>query len=329
MSQALFGAIGVSLLGAFLMGPVAIPFLRRLKFGQSIRAEGPKTHLAKAGTPTMGAIIFLFPALLSTLLFAPFNTFTLLILVATISHGLIGFLDDFLKVSRKRSLGLKAREKLAVQIAIAVFVALVASLPAGDGLAKGLGLGLGTDLVVPYFNSRIDLGLFYIPFVVVLFLGTANAVNITDGLDGLLAGSSLATFAGYTFIALVRGQQELAVFALALVGGALGFLFYNRHPAQVFMGDTGSLALGGALAGLAVLTKTELYLVLIGGLYVAETLSVILQVISFRLTGRRIFRMSPLHHHFELLGWPETMVVHRFWLANFLFMAAGLYLWWY
>lgn len=326
MSQLLLAAFAFSLFGALVLGPLAIPFLRRLKFGQRVRDEGPKSHLSKAGTPTMGAVIFLLPALLATVVWAPFNTLTLLVLLATISHGLLGFLDDFLKISKKRSLGLRAREKLAVQVAIAVFVALVASLPA-TGTPSSLGLGLGTALRVPYLNLQLDLGLYYIPFVVLLFLGTANAVNLTDGLDGLLAGSSLVTFAAYALIALARQQLELATFALTVAGGSLGFLWYNRHPARVFMGDTGSLALGGALATLAVLTKTELFLVVLGGLYVLEALSVILQVASYRLTGRRIFRMSPLHHHFELMGWPETKVVARFWLANLLFTAAGLYLW--
>lgn len=305
----LFAAFLFALLGALAMGPLVIPLLRRLKAGQTIRAEMAASHQAKAGTPTMGGIIFVLPAVLATLVFAPRDgqalTRILIVLLLTVGHGLVGFGDDYIKVVLKRSLGLRAREKLLSQVLLAAIL--------GYGAVEVL--GLGTDITIPYVGWSITLGkpLYYL-LVLLMVWGTANAVNFTDGLDGLLAGESIITFGFYgIFVALALGQVDVAVLCLALAGGALGFLRYNAHPARVFMGDVGSFALGGALAAVAVLTKTEFLLVVIGGVYVIETLSVILQVASFKLTGKRIFKMAPLHHHFELLGWSETEVLRLFW----------------
>lgn len=307
-SWRLTAALLVAALGALAMGPAILPLLRRLKAGQTIREEMFASHQAKAGTPTMGGLIFVIPATFATLIFAPRDhdalIRTAIALTLTLGHGLVGFLDDYIKVVLKRSLGLRAREKLLMQVLLALILAY--------GAVEVL--GLGTDVVIPYLNIPLHFGkpLYYL-LVLVMVWGTANAVNFTDGLDGLLASCSVVVFTFYAiFVAAVKGYMDMAVLSIALVGGAFGFLRYNAYPAKVFMGDIGSFALGGALAALAVLTKTELLLVIVGGLFVTETISVILQVASFKLTGRRIFRMAPLHHHFELLGWPEGKVVRTF-----------------
>ena len=308
----LTAALIISFFGALALGPLVIPMLRRLKAGQTIREEMHASHQAKAGTPTMGGIIFATPAVIATTPFAPREGAglrrLLFALALPVGHGLVGFADDYIKVVLKRSLGLRAREKLLSQVALAAVL--------GYGAVEVL--GLGTDITLPYLNWSITLGkpLYYI-LVLIIVWGTANAVNFTDGLDGLLAGSAIITFGFYgIFVAAVLGYLDLTVLSLAIVGGCFGFLRYNSHPARVFMGDVGSFALGGALAAIAVLTKTEFLLVVVGGVYVIEVLSVMLQVASFKLTGKRIFRMSPLHHHFELMGWPETRVLRLFWGAG-------------
>jgi len=320
-SWRLTAALLVGVLGALAMGPVVLPLLRRLKAGQTIRAEMSAAHQAKAGTPTMGGLIFVLPAVIATLLFMPRDTDALIraaiALILTLGHGLVGFLDDYIKVVLKRSLGLRAREKLLMQVALAAVL--------GYGAVRIL--KLGTYVVVPYFNYPLELGepLYYL-LVLLMVWGTANAVNFTDGVDGLLGSCSVVVFGFYgIFVAAALGYMELGVLALGLVGGCLGFLFYNHHPAKVFMGDVGSFALGGALAALAVLTKTELLLVIVGGLFVVETLSVILQVASFKLTGRRIFKMAPLHHHFELSGWSETKVVATFTMVCLVLAVLGYF----
>jgi phospho-N-acetylmuramoyl-pentapeptide-transferase len=307
-SWRLIAALLVSFIGSIALGPVILPMLRRLKAGQTIREEMHASHQAKAGTPTMGGLLFVIPAAAATLLFSPRDTDSIIrmviALILTLGHGLVGFLDDYIKVVLKRSLGLRAREKLLAQVALAAVL--------GYGAVEVL--GLGTDVVIPYVNVAIHLGrpLYYL-LVLIIVWGTANAVNFTDGLDGLLASCSVVVFAFYAiFVSLVKGYVDMAVLGTALVGGSFGFLRYNAHPARVFMGDIGSFALGGALAALAVLTKTEFLLVIVGGLFVAEALSVILQVASFKTTGKRIFKMAPLHHHFELLGWSEGKVVRTF-----------------
>ncbi len=313
MQQLIYPA-AVAFLIALALGPILIPALRRLKFGQSIREEGPQRHLAKAGTPTMGGILILVALAIPAIIFAGKSAEVWLALFVTIGHGLIGFLDDYIKVVLKRNLGLKAREKILGQIIMAVALAYIATTY----------FGRGTDLWIPFLGANVDFGPLYYILIFLVLIGTTNAVNLTDGLDGLAAGTTTIAAAAYAVIALAFGKEPLAVFCLALAGAALGFLRYNAHPAKVFMGDTGSLALGGALAAVAVLTKTELLLVIVGGVFVIEALSVIIQVISFKSTGKRVFRMSPIHHHFELGGWSETKVVAVFWLAGAVFAALGL-----
>lgn len=306
--EGIFYAFLASLFIALIIGPVMIPMLYNLKFGQYIRDDGPQRHLQKAGTPTMGGIMFLVGTAVGTLLFGPASGALYLALGTTLAFGLIGFLDDYIKVVLKRSLGLRALQKLAGQFGIAILASVIAVNV----------LDRGTDVIVPFIGFRLELGpLPYFIFSTFVIVGTANAVNLTDGLDGLAAGSMVVSTSAFMLISLMMAPVAGAsVFAAALIGGCIGFLRYNMHPAKVFMGDTGSLALGGALAIMAVITKTELFLPFLGIVYVAEVLSVIIQVISFKLTGKRVFRMSPLHHHFELGGWSEQKVVRVFWLAS-------------
>ncbi|HHW06610.1 MAG TPA: phospho-N-acetylmuramoyl-pentapeptide-transferase [Clostridia bacterium] len=311
MKTALWTFIGTTGL-AVLLGPVLIPLLRVLKFGQTVRSDGPKTHLRKAGTPTMGGLIFIIPITLVSYYFGRDSVEVSLALVALVGYGLVGFADDFIKVVMRRSLGLKARHKLSGEIALGLVLSMLAMMLTPRGTAVSL------------FSYSIDLGWFYPFFGLLVLVATTNTVNLTDGLDGLAAGTMLFAALGYAVISWFAGHDGLTVFSLALAGGCLGFLVYNRYPAKVFMGDTGSLALGGALGMLAILTGTELLLFIIGGIFVAEALSVIIQVLSFRFTGRRVFRMSPLHHHFELSGWHETKVVAVFWLVGSLLAVAAV-----
>lgn len=303
--NAMLAAIAAALI-VLIAGPFMIPILRRLKFGQSIRDEGPKSHQAKSGTPTMGGLM-LIPAITAASIYAAgTDAKVLLALFVMIGHALIGFIDDYIKVVKKRNLGLRAREKLLGQVVMAAVVTFF-------GMRW---LGLTTDIFMPLLSRSFDLGYLYYVLVFFVLVGTTNAVNLTDGLDGLAAGTVAVAAACYVIVCWIFGEYALAGFAASTAGAALAFLRFNAHPAKVFMGDTGSLALGGALAALSILTRTELLLVLIGGVFVVEALSVIIQVISFQTTGKRVFRMSPIHHHFELGGWPETKVVARFWLAG-------------
>lgn len=307
--QELFYAAGLAFLIALISGPLVIPVLRRLKFGQSIRQEGPERHYAKAGTPTMGGLIILLAILVPSVFFAGKSMEVWLALFVTLGHGLIGFLDDFIKVVLKRSLGLKARQKLLGQILMAIALAYIATQY----------MGRGTDIWIPGLGVNLDFGPLYYILIFLVLVGTTNAVNLTDGLDGLATGTTTVAAVAYAIIALNFGKPELALFCVTLAGATLGFLRFNAHPAKVFMGDTGSLALGGALAAVAVMTKTELLLVIVGGVFVIEALSVIIQVASFKTTGKRVFLMSPIHHHFELAGWSENKVVTVFWLVGVLF----------
>ncbi len=299
----LFLAFGGGLAATLVLSPLLLPLLRRWKWGQSVRPEGPASHHGKAGTPTMGGLAFVAGTAVAAWGVGPRTAYLSVATAALLGFALLGFLDDYLKVALRRPLGLRARYKLGGQVVLAAWLGWL------------VGGALGTEVAVPFLGARLDLGTLYLPFAVVAVVGAANAANLADGLDGLLAGATVWSAGAYALIGLWAGRPDLAVFAAALAGGCLGFLRYNRHPARVFMGDTGSLAIGGALGALALLTKTELLLPLVGGLLVAEALSVILQVLAFRLWGRRIFRMSPLHHHFELAGWSEPQVVRRFWLA--------------
>lgn len=286
-----------------MLGKPVIGQLKKFHARQSEREEGPQSHKYKAGTPTMGGILILIALVVSCLVFNPSDLRKGLALFLTFGHGVIGFLDDSIKAVKRRNLGLTAKQKLLGQFVMAaVFCFILKEF-----------LQFPTTLWIPFTSITIDLGFFYYIFVFVMIVGASNAVNLTDGLDGLAAGSCAITSVAYVVIAVALGYVNFAVFSAALTGACLGFLFYNQHPAKMFMGDTGSLALGGALAAMAILTKTELLLILAGGLYVIEALSVIIQVVSFKTRGVRVFKMSPIHHHFELSGWSEVKVVTVFW----------------
>lgn len=316
MNNVLYG-LGIAFLITVAIGPVLIPTLYKMKFGQHIRTDGPRRHLKKAGTPTMGGLMFLTGAAVGTLIVGPLSGPVLLVLGTTLACGLIGFIDDYIKIVLKRPLGLRAREKLAGQFGIAIAASLIAVFV----------LDRGTDLIIPITGSRLMLGPFiYLVFSTLVIVWTTNAVNLTDGLDGLAAGCMAISTAALVFSALMmnRPVQDVSVPAAALVGGCLGFLRYNIHPARIFMGDTGSLALGGALASLAIITKTELLLPLAGVIFFVEALSVVIQVASFKLTGKRVFKMSPIHHHYELAGWSEQKVVRVFWAVSLVGAVAAI-----
>jgi len=329
------GAIITALIISFLFGPVLIDMLRsRQTTGQPIRADGPEGHLlTKQGTPTMGGFLILLALTLATLLWADLrNGYVWAALGVTIAFGTIGFLDDYLKVKRKDSKGLPGKLKLLMQMVIAAVTAF--------SIMHQLPPPLTTTLAVPFFKTvLLNLGWMFVVVAVVVIVGASNAVNLTDGLDGLaivpvmiaagvfaliayLVGNSV--FSNYLQLHYVPGAGELAVFCGALVGGGLGFLWFNAPPAKVFMGDTGSLSLGAALGAVSVITKHELVLAIVGGLFVLETISVIVQVVSFKLTGKRIFAMAPLHHHFEKKGWAESTIVIRFWIIASILALAGL-----
>ena len=297
-----------------ISGPFFIPMLHRLKFGQSIREEGPKSHQAKSGTPTMGGIMIILGITVATLVVAPFSKEVLLALFIMLGHFLLGFLDDSIKLVKKRNLGLKAQQKLLAQILIAIVTMVVGTQE----------LGIDTTVWVPIANTSVNIGFGYYLLVPFVLVGGSNAVNLTDGLDGLASGTVAIACSCYAVVCLLTGHPDLAIFCVAIVGACLGFLRFNAHPAKVFMGDTGSLALGGAFAAVGILTHTEVLLAIIGLIFVCEALSVIIQVISFQTTGKRVFRMSPIHHHFELGGWSEWKVVTVFWAVGLLAGVAGL-----
>lgn len=303
--RAIAFAVIMSFIIAMIFGPVILPILQNLKVGQSIREEGPKTHFKKAGTPTMGGVIIIVATIVTSLTSGRLNGDLFILLIATIGFGLIGFIDDFIKVVLKRNLGLRAYQKLLGQIIIAGIIAIYMwNKPDG------------ASIFIPFTEKFINLGILYIPFIIFVILGTNNGANLTDGLDGLAAGVSIVILAFFTFVGIYVQNYAVAVFCASMIGGSLGFLRYNSHPAQVFMGDTGSLALGAGIVTAAVLLKLPLLLPIVAGVFFIETLSVIMQVISFKLTGKRIFKMSPLHHHFELTGWHETKIVIVFWISS-------------
>ncbi|WP_042223856.1 phospho-N-acetylmuramoyl-pentapeptide-transferase [Oceanobacillus manasiensis] len=314
--------IAIAFLITVLLSPIFIPFLRRLKFGQSIREEGPKSHQKKTGTPTMGGLMIVFSIVITSIIMAlkagaeGIGYEIWLLIFVLFGYGVLGFLDDYIKVAMKRNLGLTSKQKMAGQIVIAlVFYFILQSQ------------GFDTFIQIPGTSLQVELGWGYAILTIVMLVGASNAVNLTDGLDGLLAGTAAIAFGAFGILAWYGfPQNEVAIFSLAVVGALLGFLVFNAHPAKVFMGDTGSLALGGAIAAIAILTKLEIILVIIGGVFVIETLSVIIQVISFKTTGKRVFKMSPIHHHYELLGWSEWRVVTTFWLIGLVFAALGIYI---
>jgi phospho-N-acetylmuramoyl-pentapeptide-transferase len=325
------GAVMTAVLLSLLLGPGFIRTLRRLSVGQNIRELGPQAHQLKAGTPTMGGLLILLSVTVPTLLWARLdNPYVWIALLVTLGFGGVGFADDYLKVKRGRNLGLSARAKLLGQLVVA----------GAAGAALLLLPQFATTLTFPFFKGvELGLGLLYVPFVMLVLAGTSNGVNLTDGLDGLAIGATMiaaATYAVFTYVAgnaiaarylnlsYTAGVGEVTVFCTALAGASLGFLWFNSHPAEVFMGDVGSLALGGAIGIVAVLCKQEIALIFVGGLFVLEALSVIVQVASFKLRGKRVLRMSPLHHHFELAGWAEPKVIVRFWILALLFALLGL-----
>jgi phospho-N-acetylmuramoyl-pentapeptide-transferase len=319
---------------SLVLGPATIRMLKRFQVKQSIREEGPKTHLAKAGTPTMGGLLILFAVIVATFLWMDLpNRFVWIAMGALAGMGAVGFADDWVKVTKRRSLGLTGRGKLMPQFLMALAVGYAIEHWAGHGVFSSV-------VTFPFLKKlMVDLGIFYIPFVAMVLVGSSNAVNLTDGLDGLAIGAVGIAGATYGVLAYVTGNAvaarylqipyipqsgELAVFCGALVGASLGFLWFNCHPAEIMMGDVGALSLGAAIAAAAVMTKQEVLLAIVGGLFVVEALSVIIQVASFKLTGRRVFKMAPLHHHFELLGWAESRVIIRFWIVALLFAVVGL-----
>lgn len=303
--------IWVAALAAFIITavitPVAIPLLRKWKFGQSIRDIGPSWHQSKSGTPTMGGIAFIIGIAVAMLLCNGFSKGTLIVLTGSVGCGLIGFFDDFIKIALKRNLGLKAWQKLVLQLIVAiVFIILGNGLDAFD-----------TAIVVPFTKITLDLGWLYMPFAIFFILGVTNAVNLTDGVDGLASSVTAVIMIFFCAAALIPGvdfmyKESMSLFSAACIGGMVGFLLYNSHPAKIFMGDTGSLFLGGAVAALALMMKNPLIVVIAGFVYFMETLSVIIQVTSFKLTGKRVFKMSPIHHHFEMCGWSEVKIVTVF-----------------
>ncbi len=329
------GAVLTSLLISFIVGPRIIRWLKaKQKEGQPIREDGPESHLlTKKGTPTMGGSMCLLAVVVSTLLWADLtNHYVWIVLMVTVGYGLIGFCDDYLKLTKRNSKGLSSKGKLVAQFSIALLAAV--------WINNATPANIASHLAVPFFKEvLLDLGLFYLVFAMFVMVGASNAVNLTDGLDGLaivpvmLAAGCFALitylvgnikFADYLQIHYVPGAGELAVFCATLVGAGLGFLWFNAPPAQVFMGDTGSLAFGGALGAVAVVAKHELVLGIVGGLFVLEAVSVIIQVASFKLTGKRVFKMAPLHHHFEKNGWKEPTIVIRFWIIACILALIGL-----
>jgi phospho-N-acetylmuramoyl-pentapeptide-transferase len=311
-----------------VIGPKFIEFLRRNELGQPIREEGPAGHVVKQGTPVMGGLLILLCALLPFLALSSFTLPALTVLFLTVSCAAIGFVDDFIKVRHRRSLGLQGRWKLVLLAAITVVV----------GFAVNEQSRLDTSIYIPIAGVDIPLGWFYYPFLFLVIAGAANGANLTDGIDGLAAGTgiiALLTFLSMTVIGYIRSgdvgarldfQLDLAILAAALIGAAIGFLWYNAFPAEVFMGDTGSMAFGGALAGFAIVTGTEALLILIAGIYVVEALSVIIQTVSFRYWRRRVFLIAPIHHHFEMKAWSETKIMVRFWIVSAILAACGFVL---
>ena len=330
--RAILGVL-TALLLALVIGPAVIHRLTISRVGQHVRADGPQSHMDKTGTPTMGGVLILVAIAAATLLWSDLgNRFVWIVLVTTLGFGLIGGVDDWLKLVYGNSQGLTARTKFAAQTVVGLAAATILYVTAQSPAE--------TELIVPFFKDvAIPMGLWFIPFAFLVIVGSSNAVNLTDGLDGLailptvmVAGAlgvivyavGHGEFASYLHIPFIAGAGELVVFASAIMGAGLGFLWFNTYPAQVFMGDVGALALGAALGLLAIVGRHELVLVIMGGVFVVETLSVMAQVISYKLTGRRLFRMAPLHHHFELMGWPEPRVIVRFWIITVVLVLIGL-----
>lgn len=295
----------ISFILAYLLGKILIPILHRMKYGQSIREEGPKAHMKKQGTPTIGGLIFIIATTIVTILYSAFyvksfNNSAIVLLLIFLAFGFVGFLDDYLKIKRKKNLGLKAYQKMVLLMMITLFIYFFTNDTTG------------AILRVPILNINIELSYLYLPFLFVYFTGVTNAVNLTDGLDGLATTVTIIVLIFLFLVSFISGNVDAGIFAFILVGALMAFLFFNINPAKVFMGDTGSLALGGAIAGIAFVLGIELVLIVAGIIYVIETLSVIIQVVVFKLTKKRVFKMAPIHHHFEHLGWSENKIVYVF-----------------
>ncbi|MFQ9923352.1 MAG: phospho-N-acetylmuramoyl-pentapeptide-transferase [Beduini sp.] len=304
----------------FIAMPRFIPFLTKLKFGQVEREEGPESHKIKGGTPTMGGIVFIAASVIAVYLTFPsyiLDPTVGLITLMFVGYGLIGFIDDYLIVVKKTNLGLSAAKKYLMQSILAVLFYV---------LALNFVPGFSTVITIPVIRTSVDIGFLYPVLVYFMFTATSNGVNLSDGLDGLATGLSMVAIAPFVIFGLMSKTYAISVYGMAVIGALLGFMMYNYHPAKIFMGDSGSLSLGGLLAVLAIFAKQELLLLLVGGVFVVETLSVIIQVTSFKLTGKRVFKMAPLHHHFELLGWAEQQVVISFWLGGFICGMVGIVL---
>ena len=307
-------AFGLALISTLVFGKIGIPLLQRLKAQQSIREDGPQAHLAKAGTPTMGGLFMMLALVITVCIVPPYSVTLWMLLFLTLGHGALGFSDDFIKAVKRRNLGLTAKQKLLGQAVLAVVFCYISIAYAA----------LPTTLWIPLVDTTVDLGYAYYALAFIIILGTTNAVNLTDGLDGLATGISAIAGAAFAVVGLLVGSLSVTFFGIVVSAVCLGFLYFNANPAKVFMGDTGSLALGGAFAGMAIATKTELLLIVIGFVFVVEALSVILQVASFKTRGVRIFRMSPIHHHFELGGWSERKVVYVFWAVSLIMALLGI-----
>ncbi|WP_317310209.1 phospho-N-acetylmuramoyl-pentapeptide-transferase [Clostridium thermobutyricum] len=294
-------ALIVGLVVALILGPIFIPLLHKFKFGQNIREDGPQSHLKKAGTPTMGGIIFII-AIIVVMISMRYNISSegMVILYSMIAFGFIGLLDDMLKIIHKNNLGLRAWQKMVLLLLFSVAMAYYAYA------------NIGSTISVPFTDIHLSLGIIYIPLVIIYYAATTNAVNLTDGLDGLATSVTIIVLIFFTIVSVKEGKEDIAVFCIGLIGALLGFLKYNRFKAKIFMGDTGSLALGGAIGSIALLLKMPIIVVIVGGIYVFEAASVIIQVISFKTRGKRVFKMAPVHHHFEQLGWSEVKVVRVF-----------------
>ena len=313
ITQLTYTAI-IGFLIVVILGPIFIPMLTKFKFGQTVRDDGPQTHLQKNGTPTMGGVIMIIAILITGLTRAKIDKDLLVGLICITGFGLVGFLDDFIKIKMKRSLGLKAYQKIILQFALALFVSYYQYSASPSA----------TQMMVPFIDIVINLGPLYVPIMMFVIIGTVNAVNLTDGLDGLASGVTLIVSIFFMMLAISVGNSDVGILAAATGGACLGFLGFNSYPAKVFMGDTGSMALGGAVVAFAVLTNSVLLIPIVGGIYFAEAISVIIQVASFKLTGKRVFKMAPIHHHFEQCGWPETRVVFVFWITTVVLAWIGI-----
>ena len=306
----------IGFIASLLIGPLVIPVLRKLKFGQSILEIGPKWHEKKSGTPTMGGVIFILAIIICTVFSYKYtDTKSYLVLFCGLGFGLVGFSDDFIKVALKRNLGLRAWQKLALQIMISVFFVFY-------GIEKGI---LSLDIFLPFFNTYLNLGWAYIPFAIFVLLAVSNGVNLTDGIDGLATSVTVVVVLFFALMSAFLGYASVCILCFGIAGALLGFLVFNKNPAKVFMGDTGSLMLGGTIGALALIMKNPLILILAGIIYVTETLSVIIQVTSYKLTKKRVFKMSPIHHHFEMCGWNERKIVMVFTFVTVIFCVVAYF----